>query len=69
MKSVKYTKRYQSKYEYPTRITKGSGNAKGGITIGHIAARRDLERELGRPLAPGTEVRTAGGNWVFLEPK
>lgn len=69
MKSRKYRTFVRSKVEYPTRLVKGSGSSKGGITVGHIAARRDIERALGRPLAANTQIRTAGGNWKFLEPR
>lgn len=69
MKSTKYRKHSMSKYEYPTTLIKGSGKgSSGGISIGSEKARRALEQKLGRPLKAGTQVRTAKGNWRFLEP-
>lgn len=65
---MKYTKYYMSKNKYPTRVIQG-GTSKGGLTVGHAKARRDLEHKLKRKLHDGTKIRTAGGNWVFIEPK
>jgi hypothetical protein len=67
MKSTLYRRHYRSKKKYPTRVIKGS-TSKGGISIGHKKAQQDVEQKLGRKLNPGTKVRTAGGNWVFVEP-
>lgn len=64
MKSAKYNKFYVSKYEYPT-----VHSHKSSPSPGHIPAKRKVEQRLGRSLNAGTKVRTAGGNWVFVEPK
>ena len=68
MKSTKYKKFYMSKNKFPTRVVQG-GTSKGGLTIGHVKAKREIESRLKRNLKPGTKIRTAGSNWVFLEPK
>ena len=64
----KYVKHYASKREYPTRIIK-NGQFEGTLSIGHMVAKRDIERKLGRPLHKNTKIKTRGGNWVFYEPK
>lgn len=69
MKSTKYRTHVASKAQYPTKIVRGGGSAKGGIVLGHVGARRSVEKRLGRPLHPETKVRTKGGNWAFMEPR
>lgn len=68
IKSTKYRNYRMSKAQYPTRIVRGSGTTKGGISMGHVKARSVLEAKLGRKLHPDTKVRTKGGNWAFMEP-
>lgn len=56
---------YRSRYEYPTRlITNGT---KGHLQIGHVAARKSIEAELGRSLGPETQIDKRAGNWRFRE--
>jgi len=64
MKSTKYRKHYASKYEFPTRVFKGG--TKGSLIVGHKPARQAVEARIGRRLVD-PKVRTAGGNWVFME--
>ncbi len=63
MKSTRWKKHYRSRAEFPTV------QGKSGNTVGHVRAKRDVEDKLKRPLKTGYKVRTAGGNWVFMEPK
>ncbi len=65
---MKRKKFYRSKYQFPTRIVRASQSS-GTLVLGHKKAREDVERTIRRPLHPDTKVRTAGGNWVFIEPK
>lgn len=69
MKSKKYKIHLLSKEVYPTKVTRGSGSSRGGMTVGHVPARRELERNLGRSLHPDTKIKTKGNNWAFLEPR
>jgi len=61
-KSV-YDKFYRSKRQYPTHAIRGSGNAKGGLIIGSVAALRAITDKYG----PLDVVRTmhTRSQWVF----
>lgn len=56
-------KHYRSKHKFPTVFQRNME-----VRAGHITARHDLEKELGRQLHPDTKVKTKGGNWCFIEP-
>lgn len=58
-----YRKHTRSRYEFPTI------QIKGGSGAGHLAAKKDIENALKRPLHKDTKVKKASGNWVFLEPR
>jgi uncharacterized membrane protein SpoIIM required for sporulation len=58
-------KHYASKYEFPTRVIGGGA----GLQIGHKAAKREVEKRIGRNLEQHIKIVTKGNNWCFLEGK
>ena len=67
MHTRKWRKYYASKYRFPT-YELGGGNVSGALVIGHKAALKHVEKQLGRRLRD-PKVVTKGGNWCFMEPK
>lgn len=68
MKSKLYKKHHASKYQFPTHIIKGSGNTKGKLVVGSIAAQNHIEQALGRKLNVAKTMHTLT-EWVFCEIK
>jgi hypothetical protein len=60
---AKYTR---AKCAFPTKMSKGNGNNRGMLIVGHIPALRDIETTLGRPLRNPRLVKNRF-LWVFKE--
>ena len=66
-RSTKYRKHRESKYQYPTHVTKSG--IKGAHIFGENTAKAVVVRRLKRPLHPDTIVQHTSGQWVFCEPR
>jgi len=61
--TTKYKKYYASQYEFPTKFI-----WKAGVAVGHVAARKFLEKKHSIVFPKDVKIRTRGGNWVFYQP-
>jgi len=66
-KSTKYKKHRRSKYAFPTKVFR-NGQV-GTLILGHVKAKQDIEKTLGRSLHPDTKKTDTPYQWVFCEPK
>jgi hypothetical protein len=71
MSTVSAVKRTRAKYcrskrAFPTKMVKGNGNNRGSTVPGHVAALRDIEAVLGRPLRSPRRLNNRF-QWVFKE--